>query len=577
MTFARIVKKNAFFCAVLCAVLFFSCSSVEKKSLVFSLSDESESDAGFVETFKKKDTQFFVFSQEQNSLIKSYSENLPLGIAVTFDVGKVPPKKDSHAELAFLFDEDFSGGKIKRCLSERRSVCADFAEFENDSVTVLYSFSKDGQIPCGFFVKTRADCAVTEIKIRGASLGFDFSLESELYAFSSSGGILKRKSTDINLLSAVSSFSEKNSNDELMPEIVFTLKENSPPVKAVFGGEEITIRSGGSGTVSIPAAGLKSPFSEFSIAENADCVLSVLVRNSSEKLLEKSLSQTGSPVYPYKVDPGLIVKWRRENWRGEEYELFEWDRFEGILFFDTADYAVQDEFFRRLAYFVEKKGFKGKLLSDDFLEGKHGYNAHDYRAEDLARFFETARREHFPLNEKELLLKEILILNGVINQNETDGITGGTGAVISISRESPEYLRTTFIAHEGWHGIYFVDDEFRNTSAAIYYSLLARDPKSVGFLTRYFEVTPTLNYDTGDDYLLKNEFMAYMMQRPVSAVEEYYVNMASRPHAQSRIKEEADHIIETKAAGFAGAAQMFDDYVRRRWNLSAGRVWLLSR
>ena len=68
-----------------------------------------------------------------------------------------------------------------------------------------------------------------------------------------------------------------------------------------------------------------------------------------------------------------------------------------------------------------------------------------------------------------------------------------------------------------------------------------------------------------------------MLQRPVSQIEKYYVDTASRNHSQTLIKEEADYIIATGASGFEGAAKMLNDYVGFRWNLAAGRVWLLSR
>jgi hypothetical protein len=150
----------------------------------------------------------------------------------------------------------------------------------------------------------------------------------------------------------------------------------------------------------------------------------------------------------------------------------------------------------------------------------------------------------------------------------------GSGGVISISQESPDYLRTTFIAHEGWHGIFFIDEEFRNTVASIYYTI---DPQTLAYLRRYFQVTPSLNYDVNDDYLMKNEFMAYMLQRPLAVTASYFVDMAKREHSQQLAKREADYIIETGASGFEGAARLLDEYVSDRWNLDAGRVWLISR
>ena len=54
-------------------------------------------------------------------------------------------------------------------------------------------------------------------------------------------------------------------------------------------------------------------------------------------------------------------------------------------------------FFRRLSYFVEKKGFRGSLMTNSELEGMHGWNAHDYRPEDLALFYTVADKQDFPL------------------------------------------------------------------------------------------------------------------------------------------------------------------------------------
>ena len=90
-------------------------------------------------------------------------------------------------------------------------------------------------------------------------------------------------------------------------------------------------------------------------------------------------------------------------------------------------------------------------------------------------------------------------------------------------------------------------------------------------------MTPTLNYDVRDDYLMKNEFMAYLLQQPVSSTATYFVNMAKREHSQQMAKFEADYIIETAGSGFESAASLLDEYVSDRWNLNAGRVWLITR
>ena len=73
--------------------------------------------------------------------------------------------------------------------------------------------------------------------------------------------------------------------------------------------------------------------------------------------------------------------------------MFSWDRFPNVLILDTASYAVQDDMFNRLAFFVEKAGHAGAIETPAALSGIRGYNAHDYRADDLARFFTTAEKQ----------------------------------------------------------------------------------------------------------------------------------------------------------------------------------------
>ena len=80
-----------------------------------------------------------------------------------------------------------------------------------------------------------------------------------------------------------------------------------------------------------------------------------------------------------------------------------------------------------------------------------------------------------------------------------------------------------------------------------------------------------------DDYLMKNEFMAYLLQRPLSQTAAYFVDMAKREHSQQLAKSEADYIIATGGQGFESAATLLDEYVSDRWNLNAGRVWLITR
>mgnify|MGYP000928978100 CR=1 FL=1 len=73
--------------------------------------------------------------------------------------------------------------------------------------------------------------------------------------------------------------------------------------------------------------------------------------------------------------------------QGEEYRWYRWDLLPSVILFDFRNYDIQDAYLKRLAFFVEKRGFVGRLAPNQEIAPLHGWNAHDYKAEDLARFF----------------------------------------------------------------------------------------------------------------------------------------------------------------------------------------------
>jgi hypothetical protein len=278
---------------------------------------------------------------------------------------------------------------------------------------------------------------------------------------------------------------------------------------------------------------------------------------------------------PITADPGLILAWPVERWRDSRYEFFRWENFPSLLIFDTADYAVQDRMFKRLAFFVEKAGFRNRLARDEEIAELHGWNAHDYRAEDLARFFNAARRANFPLLAEERELERILLDAGIIMESGAE-IRGGEGGVISISQESADYLRFRFMAHEGFHGIFFIDEDFRDFTRRRWQQFPA-DAKR--FLISFFNFQ---HYDTSDEYLLINEFMAHVLQQPASEAGRYFgQTLPARLEETWRkahlpAKNEANGSWPTLATAFTREAEAFSAYVNSRWGLAAGRVHLVT-
>ena len=294
------------------------------------------------------------------------------------------------------------------------------------------------------------------------------------------------------------------------------------------------------------------------------------------------MSYAKPPVFPDPItaDPGLVLSWPVESWRDRRYEVFRWEQFPSLLIFDFADYAIQDRMLKRLAFFVEKKGFRGRLAPDSEIAELHAWNAHDYRAEDLARFFQLARQTQFPLLAEERELERILLNAGIIiaggSVSESDKITAGSGGIISISRESNASLRALFMAHEGFHGLFFIDEDFRNFTRARWRQLSAPAKK---FIVSYFGYQ---QYDITDEYLLINEFMGHILQQTVSQAG-YYFGTALPARLENSWrkqdlppKDEASNSWPVLAQAFTREAQAFSDYVTNRWGLSAGRVSLLN-
>ena len=273
---------------------------------------------------------------------------------------------------------------------------------------------------------------------------------------------------------------------------------------------------------------------------------------------------------PIAADPHGIIEWPQSKWRRPNREVFKWDRFPSVLVFDTADYDVQNRYFRRLAFFAEKQGFRGRLLTDAELAGRHAFNAHDYSAETLAEFFSLAALSDFPLLDEELELRGILLNSGIIRSTGEGAFTAGAGAVLSISRASPGYLRYSFMAHEGFHALFFIDEDFRNKVAEVY---AATDGRATAFLRDYFRLVDGLGYDTSNSVLMQNEFAGYLLQNRHDAVRNYFaVNIAERYLRYGGNEALAAYIMETRAADFAAAADALSVYAFLRWGILGGRV-----
>ncbi len=561
------------------------CYGSEKMSKLQALDTNAQS--GII---KKSDYASFKFSREQKSLFKKiYDDNSTVALTVRI---QLKPTKNQLADetklsqalfrFGFLDSSDFSarGKFIKQIFPDNHRIVVSGKEENAPAVfDVSFAIQKNDDIakviPEGFFIYSSLRCKVLAACVVPAELGFDLTNDVPFYGFACNGGLIDFSNVSFDFSGASMVFPVQNSSTLSMPEYVFTLSENEElkstyerAVKAEvnLGGEKIYIKNvKAAKNVTIPSAALKAPFSRLELMNQAQALSSVILRSThiaGKEILE-----------PVRTDPGLILNYKTSYWRTLDFEVFEWDRYPGILFFDTRNYDVQDNFFRRLAYFVEKAGYKGRLLTNQELEGKHGYNAHDYSAESMARFFNKATEIGFKLNPEEELLKKILIHNGFF-EVEGNYLKANEGGLVSISQESQPWLRSTLLAHEGWHTIFFRDAEFRNYVSAVYYTI---DPDSRAFLIDYFKSQESLGYDTNDEYLMNNEFMAYIMQQKLSDVSEYFVHLANRGTVIKYTPDLAAYIRRSQGKGFEDAALALNDFVFDKYGIVCGNINLVSK
>jgi len=534
----------------------------------------------------------FKFTKNQKEYFsKIYNEHGSVALTVCFQLMPTKKQKDFLESAAdetavlrygFLGKEDFTinGNFIKKKYPDTRRIQIQADEKYAPTVfDVSFAVQKNDNIekyiPEGFYVYSTVRCRVIAAIVIPAEIGFDYSSEIPFVGFACNGGVIdfRNKSFDFSGSSMV--FPVQSNMKQSMPEYRVLLSENSEyktnashSVKVLMnaGGEKLYINNvQAAKEIIIPTAALNAPFSRVEFTENLECVDSLIMRGTKpagEEVLD-----------PIRTDPGLILNYKTSQWRTADYELYEWDRFPQILFFDTRNYEVQDKLFRRLAFFVEKQGYKGRLLTNEELGDMHGYNAHDYSAESMARFFNKAAELGFQLNEEEELLKRILIHNGLL---ESDGfyVKANEGGLVSISRETPGWSRTNLLAHEGWHTIFFRDPEFRNYVSAVYYTF---DPTSLDFLIDYFKSQPSLGYDTNDEYLMHNEFMAYIMQQRLSEVANYFVHLANRGTVINFTPELAAYIRKTEGRGFEDAANALNDFVFDKYGIVCGNIALVNR
>lgn len=551
------------------------------------ISLDSNSKKAYIE---ESEEAVFNFTDNQRIEInKIYKANSNASLVIRVEFSLTDKQKKNYTVKNYPFEFGFIDASGKKSIT----ITANQAEFINPNnrdkfifdLSLAFAKNTNGsiQLPNGFYVYSSLQCKIVSACVAPSVVGFDCSTEIPFFGFSSNGGTLNTDFSKFDFTGASLIFPNQNSSQGYMPEYLvkftqnekcFSTLEDSVFVKMNFGSEKIKIKCVKNMKESIlPTSAFVQPFSLVDVTENKVCISGILMRAFTNlhdcSFDEDKINETYIPI---RTDPGLMLYWNQNNWRNVDYELFEWDRFPGILYFDTRNYTIQDNFFRRLAFFAEKEGYKGKLLTNEELGNMHGFNALDYRPETFADFFNLAYEKNFKLNKEEILLKKILIKNGLLIE-DGEKVKPGYGAVVSISRESPDYLRVQLINHEAWHTLYFIDETFKSYVETVYGLI---DRKSLEFLIDFFRSQPQLGYDVNDDFLMKNEFMAYLIQLRLGSVGQYFVTKANWYSVQTFTPELSNYVIQTKGQGFEDAAQALNDFVFDTYGLIAGDVTLVK-
>lgn len=573
--------------------------SVENEEGINLISKNSFAKKGFI---KEGNTAIFEFSDEHKKMFKEiYDKNKSSALVLRVELTASDELKEftlTDTKLpfnyGFITNENYSEkNKLIEDFSKNISVFADLNSFYDDtimldlSLALPYTDDISTVIPRGFFVSSSFECKIVSVCVSPCMIGFDKSMEPyTFYGFASNGGVVDSQCKTFDFTGTSLVFKTDKNTNFIMPEYSLKFYENPEYKSTIDSSVKININAGGDrlnvknvqgvDQLRLPSSGLKNPYPFMDITTNHHCLSSILLKNVdySSSDFEKINTDIDNYSYvPIKTDPGVILNYPTSNWRVKEYEVFEWDRYPNILFFDTLDYKIQEKFFRRLAFFVEKAGYKGKILSNDELEGKHGYNAHDYSSKSLADFFNKSYELNVELNEEELVLKNILILNGILIP-DGQNVKPNKGGIVSISRESLPGNRATFLAHEGFHTLFFDYEDFRNCVAAVYHTM---DPISMEFLIDYFKSQPNLGYDTSDQFLMYNEFMAYILQNPLSNVGKYFAHHANRYSVRVFTPVLAEYVRNNNGRGFEDAAIILNDYVFDTFGVISGNISLIQR
>lgn len=277
--------------------------------------------------------------------------------------------------------------------------------------------------------------------------------------------------------------------------------------------------------------------------------------NNSLQTIDIGSFNASDHSYAIRMKLNDIFYWDSHLWRQSDYEFFQVEELPNSYFLRFSTYDIQSDWLTRLAFFVEKKDSRGTVISQEQAKVRKGWNAHDYRVEDIVRFFNEVNKFKLGLTQGEQQLQDLLMQEKLIVQKDDTYkaqkySNGNEYAVLTIADSSSSELKYRLFRHEFIHGLYFTYPELRSTVSDLWDDL----PEEIKHIFTY--LLEGSNYDISHDYLVKNEYFAFLFERPLQ-VGTFHRLFADSPPSYKRI--ESDYaILKDKIKDITG--QDIEDY-----------------
>ncbi|BCR19483.1 hypothetical protein BmHoA_00547 [Borrelia miyamotoi] len=227
---------------------------------------------------------------------------------------------------------------------------------------------------------------------------------------------------------------------------------------------------------------------------------------------------------PINSDLKFILNYKKENYRRDAFELFNLISEPNIYVLKFKNLKYQSLMLKRIAFFIEKKEFRGVLLSNNELKNKIGWRGHDYRLQDIITFFNKAQKLNIKLNKEEIILKNLIIINKLAYiENNTIKIKDKSKNIAFAAYSEDETIlsmdQITIFMHEILHMYYFIDKNFNKAISNFWSKNVIQKDKQA-----WIQFLDSKDYDTNYQYLIINEFYAYITQLPKEETATYLIN-----------------------------------------------------